>query len=85
MKSLKRVTLVDANTVSKELETSTSIQKRGKYALNIPSRIRAEVGKNALCYGTQAVRKHFSSKYYFAILFHNINSRKIPQITGRKM
>ena len=31
--------------------------------MNIPSRIRTEVGKYALCYGTQVPRKRFSSKY----------------------
>ena len=31
--------------------------------MNIPSRIRTEVGKYALCYGTQVPRKCFSSKY----------------------
>ena len=41
----------------------SSIQKIGKYALNIPSRIRAEVGKYASCYVTQAARKRYNSKY----------------------
>ena len=40
--------------MNKELKAATSIQKRGKYALNIPSRIKAEVEKYVLCYGTQA-------------------------------
>ena len=31
--------------------------------MNIPSCIRAEIGKCALCYGKQPARKHFSSNY----------------------
>ena len=31
--------------------------------MNTPARIRAEVGKYVLCYGTQAARKGFSPKY----------------------
>ena len=31
--------------------------------MNTPSRIRAEVGKYVLCYGTQATRKRFSPRY----------------------
>ena len=31
--------------------------------MNIPPCIRAKTGKYALCYGTQPVRKRFSSKY----------------------
>ena len=58
-----KVTLADAESVNKELKAATSIQKRGKYELNIPSCIRAEVGKYALCYGTQHARKRSSSKY----------------------
>ena len=63
MKSSEHVTLADAETVNEELIIPTSVQERGKYALNIPSGIRAEVGKYALCSGTQAARKRFSSKY----------------------
>ena len=51
------------STENRELKAATSIQKRGKYAFSIPSRIRAKIRKYALFYGTQAARKHFSSKY----------------------
>ena len=63
MKSPEHVTLADAEAVNIELKAATSIHKRGKYSLNIPSRIRTETGKYALCYGTEAARKRFSSKY----------------------
>ena len=49
--------------VNKDLKVATSVQKRAQYALNISSSIKADVGKYALCYGTQAARKRFSSKY----------------------
>ena len=41
----------------------SAIQERRQYALNISSNKEAEVGKYALCYGTQAARRRFSSKY----------------------
>ena len=63
MKSSEKVTSTDAEAVKKELKAAISIQKRGRYELNIPSRIKTEVGKYALRYGTQAARKRFSSKY----------------------
>ena len=63
VKSSEHVTLADAEAVNKELKVATSIQKRREYALNTPSRIRAEVGKYALRYDTQGARKRFSSKY----------------------
>ena len=49
--------------VNKELKATTSIQERGQNAMNISSNIKAGVGKYAMCYGTQAARKRFSSKY----------------------
>ena len=63
MKSSEHVTSKDEEAVKKILKAATSCQKRGKYTLNIPSGIRAEVGKYALCYGATAARKSFSSKY----------------------
>ena len=57
MNSLGYISLGNAESVNKELEAATSIHKRRKYALNIPSHIRAEVGKYTLCYGTQAAKK----------------------------
>ena len=63
VKSSGHATLADAEAANKELKVANSIQKRRKYALNIPSRIRAEVGKYALRYDTQGARKRFSSKY----------------------
>ena len=63
MKSSEYVNLGDAETVKRELKAATSIYKKRKYALNIPSHIRAEVGKCALCYGTQAAKKCFSLTY----------------------
>ena len=57
LKSAELVTLADGEKIA------TSVQKRGKYTLNIQSRIRAEVGKYVLCCGTQPARKCFSSKY----------------------
>ena len=60
MKSSEHVTLADAKAVNKELKASTLIYKRGEYALNILFRIRVEVGKYAMYYGTQAARKCFS-------------------------
>ena len=63
VQTLEHVTSADAAAVNTELKTASSIQRRGKYVLNIPPRIKAEVGKYALSYGTQAARKSFSSKY----------------------
>ena len=63
MKSLGYISLGNAESVNKELEAATSIHKRRKYALNIPSHIRAEVGKYTLCYGTQAAKTCFSLTY----------------------
>ena len=63
MKLSEHVTLVDVGAVNKEMKASTSIQKYRKDVLNIPPCIRAKTGKYALCYGTQPVRKRFSSKY----------------------
>ena len=63
--------------VKKELKCATLIQERGQYALNISSNIKAEVGKYALCYGTQAARKRFSSKYpQYEFKQSTINTRK---------
>ena len=42
--------------------------------MNVPSRKRDEIGKYALCYGTQAARKRI----------HNMNLSKALQITGKK-
>ena len=42
MKLSEHVTLAEAGAVNKELKIATSIQKRGMYELNIPSRIRAK-------------------------------------------
>ena len=53
MESSEHDTLADAEAVNEELKVTTSIQRRGKYVLNIPSRIRSEVGKYALCYGVK--------------------------------
>lgn len=63
MKSSEHVTLTDTEAVKKLLKAATSSQKRGTYTWNILSGIRAEVGKYALCYGTTAAGKSFSSKY----------------------
>ena len=63
MKSLENISLADAEAVNGELKGEISIQKRGKFTLNIPSRITAEFGKCALCNGTQTAKKRFSSKY----------------------
>ena len=62
-KSSEYVTLADAEAINKELKAAASIHKRLKFTLNIPSCMRAEVGKYALCYGPQADRKRFSRKY----------------------
>ena len=45
------------------MKAATSIQETGQNALNISSNIKAGVGKYAMCYGTQAARKRFGSKY----------------------
>ena len=75
LKSTEDVTFAEA--VKKELKATTSIQNRGKYALNIPSRIRTEVGKFALCYGTQAARKRFRLKYaQYEFKRSTLNERK---------
>ena len=63
MKSSEQVTLADAEAVNRELKDAAPIQKRGKFTLNIPSRIKTEVGKCALCNSTQTAKKGFSSKY----------------------
>ena len=63
MKSLENISLADAEAVNGELKGEISIQKRGKFTLNIPSRITVEFGKCALCNGTQTAKKRFSSKY----------------------
>ena len=63
IKKLEVLKDADAAAVNTELKTASSIQRRGKYVLNIPPGIKAEVGKYALCYGTQAARKRLSSKY----------------------
>ena len=63
MKSSEHVSLADAEVVNRELKGEVSIQKRGKFALHTPSRLTAEVGKFALCNGTQAAKKRISLKY----------------------
>ena len=69
--------VIFAEAVKKELKATTSIQNRGKYALNIPSRIRTEVGKFALCYGTQSARKSFRLKYaQYEFKRSTLNERK---------
>ena len=63
MKSLEHISLADAVAVNRELKGEISIQKTGKFTLNIPSHTTAEFGKCALYNGTQTAKKRFSSKY----------------------
>lgn len=57
VKSSEDVTLADAEAVGKELKSVTSNNKRGKYELNISSRMRAEVEKYAK---SARIRKPFN-------------------------
>ena len=78
MKSSEHVTLANAQAMKKELKAATSIQKRGKYALNIPSHIRAEAG-NVPC-----VTVHKLLENTLVRSIHKKNSSEVLQITGRK-
>ena len=59
----QNITPADADAVNKALKAVTSVKKGGKYASNIPSRVKVEVGKYALSNGAKAALKRFSSKY----------------------
>ena len=60
----QNITPADADAVNKELKAVTSVKKRGKYASNIPPRVKVEVArKYALSNGTKPALKRFSSKY----------------------
>ena len=78
----QNITPADADAASKVVKAVTSVKERGKYASNIPPRVKVEVAKYALSNGTKAALKRFSSKYpqyEFKRVTINNWKKKIPK------
>ena len=91
MRVSQNIIPADADAVNKELKAVISIKKRGKYASNIPPRVKVEVGKYALSNSMKAALKRFSSKYrqyeFKQVTINNWKKKNYqrPGVRGRQL